>query len=112
MKGTTNANVIAVCITIIVCFTIAAAVLVFRVAPEGKNTPSLIAVLVATIPGNIVGLTALIKANQIHSNTEKILNGVMESKVRDAMSEVVDEKVLPALPSQYDQHSTPQHRAT
>lgn len=90
-NNNTSNNIIAVCVTVIVCFTLAAAVGVFIAVPDGANTGSLIAIIMASLPGNIVGITALVKANSIKEDTGAILNGRMEAKIESVMKTVLAE---------------------
>lgn len=94
MKPNSNTNVIAACVTAVIIFTIASCVAIFIAAPDGANTGSLIAIMMASIPANIVAIAALAKVNQVHTDTQQILNGVGQAKVENGIRNVLDERGL------------------
>lgn len=91
-----SSTVLLVCITAVVCFTIAAAVALFVALPEGANTGSLVALLVASIPASVGSLVAVAKLGQlegqvqdVQQDTNRLANGLGSAKMRDAVGQVM-----------------------
>lgn len=85
----------------IVCFTIAAVVTVAVAIPEGANTGSLIALLLANLASVIPALVAAARATQTASGVEALSNGTMDAKIRTALAEVLrPEAIDPAAKPQ------------
>lgn len=92
MSKGVQSNVLITCATVVIGLTLAAATAIFVAAPDGANTGSLFAILMASIPANIVGLTALVKANSIKEDTDQILNGTMDAKMESAIHRAMDKR--------------------
>lgn len=96
----------------IVCFTIAAVVTVAVAIPEGANTGSLIALLLANLASVIPALVAAARATQTATGVEALSNGTMDAKIRTALAEVMrPEAVDPAAKPQLaqDRHLLADH---
>lgn len=100
-KSTTNVALVAV--TIVFCFTLTAVVAVFALAPEGSNTIALVGSLLGTLAPTIAAVAVLVQVkgvqvaqaeqgaqiNRVASDTHALTNGLLDSKVRAGVSEVI-----------------------
>lgn len=87
----------------IVCFTIAAVVTISVAIPEGANTGTLVALLLANLASVIPALVAAARATQTASGVESLSNGTMDAKIRTALAEVMrPEAIDPAAKRQLE----------
>lgn len=105
-KPSTTVALIAVCV--VFCFTLACVVAVFIAAPDGANTATLAASLLGTLAPTIAAVALLVqvkdvKATQtdqgerlerVASDTHALTNGLLDSKVRVGVSEVLRPDLL------------------
>lgn len=92
---------IVVGMVVVFCFTIAACVAVFWAAPEGANTGSLITILLGAL-ANVLGILALFirqagtdaKVDAVAAQTTALTNGLLDSKNRAAIGDVVNPAFL------------------
>lgn len=85
-----------VCITVLSCFAIAAAVVIFVAVPDGANTGSLVALLLANLASTIPILVSVFKVNAVQNqvdevaqDTERLANGTGDAKIRAAVAAVL-----------------------
>ena len=91
-----STTVVVVGVVVVFCFTIAACVAIFVAAPEGANTGSLVTILLSSV-AQVVGVLALLvkvsgtdaKVDQVAQDTYRLTNGLLDSKVRAALSDTV-----------------------
>lgn len=102
-------TVLMTCVTVVVCFVVAACTAIFLAVPDGANTFSLVAILLATVPSTIASLVGLVKLSgvaeqvtDVATDTHELTNGLGQAKLRAAVAEVVhpdliDPAALPQL---------------
>lgn len=103
--------VLLVCVTVIICFVLACVVIVFVAAPDGANTGSLVALLVAQLAPTIAAVAALSQLRRVAStaadtaaDVERLANGVGDAKFRAAVADVVDPAYhAPGIDAQIEQ---------
>lgn len=89
-------TVLVVGVIIVFCFTVAAVVAISVAVPEGANKGSLVAILMGSLAPTIASLVALAKVSsvsgtvdQVAEDTTKLTNGLMDSKIRAAVADVL-----------------------
>lgn len=104
--SSTNVAVVAVCV--VFCFTLTAVVVVFALAPEGANTTALVGSLLGTIAPTLAAVAVLVQVkgvqvaqaeqgaqiSRVASDTHALTNGLLDSKVRAGVSEVIRPDLL------------------
>lgn len=101
-----TAAIVAVCI--VFCFTLAAAVAVFAIAPNGESTVVLVGSLLGTLAPTLAAVAVLVQVrgvqsvqaeqgeaiSRVASDTYALTNGLLDSKVRAGVSEVIRPDLL------------------
>lgn len=90
---------LVVCVTVLVCFFGALAVLCFILAPADRDTSTIIALLFAQLAPTITAVVAVLqvrnvdaKVQNVAHDTERLANGLGDAKFRQAVASVVDER--------------------
>jgi uncharacterized protein YggE len=100
-SGGNTSAIVAVCV--VFCFTLTAVVVVFAVNPDGESTLTLVGALLGTIAPTIAALAVLVQVkgvqatqadqgaqiDKVASDTHALTNGLLDSKVRAGVSEVL-----------------------
>lgn len=96
-----SGNVLVVVVGAVFCFAVACAVAIFVAVPEDANPGSLAAILLASLSATVTTLANLYKTNaveqkvdQVHEKTEQLTNGLMDSKIRAGVADVLTDELL------------------
>lgn len=103
-----STNVALIVVAIVFSVTLAAAVIVFAVAPEGSNTVTLIGALLGTLAPTIAALAVLVQVkavavtqaqhgeriDRVAEDTYALTNGLLDSKVRAGVADVMRDDLL------------------
>lgn len=95
-SGAPSGTVLAVVVGVVFCFTVAAVVGLVVAAPEGSAVETTITILLGSLASTVAALVALLKVDNVHdtvgkvaADTESLTNGLMDSKIRAAVAEVL-----------------------
>ncbi len=105
-SGPSPAAIVAVCV--VFCFTLTAAVVVFALSPEGDQTVALVGSLLATLAPTLAAVAVLVQVKSVQStqaeqgeriervasDTYALTNGLLDSKVRAGVAEVIRDDLL------------------
>lgn len=98
-RGPSTATVVG--IVVVFCFTVAGVVGLTVTVPNRAQT--LITVLLASVAPTVAALAGLAKLGTVDKRTEDLTNGLMDSKVRAAVADVIRNQMIdPAAKQQLD----------
>lgn len=92
-----NPNVLAmamICTAILAVATLAAVVTLVILAPRGADLAVLMAALFAGAGSMITSILNLARASQTAATVDDLANGKMDAKIRAAVSEVLDDRLI------------------
>jgi hypothetical protein len=96
-----SGNVLLLCITLLTCFVVATAALVWLFAPSGSDPTVLVSTLVGTLAPTIAVLGALARLGTVSEqvadvaeDTNKLANGLGDSKIRAAVADVLPDHMI------------------
>lgn len=101
-----TAAIVAVCV--VFCATLGAAVAVFALSPDGEQTVGLVGSLLATLAPTLAAVAVLVQVKgvqstqaeqgerieRVASDTYALTNGLLDSKVRAGVAEVIRDDLL------------------
>lgn len=85
-------NALVVAVVVMFCFVVAACAAVFVASPDGANTGSLITILLGSLASTIAALAALAGVARVDGKADKMLNGVMDHKIKHGVHAAMDER--------------------
>ena len=89
-----SGTVVAVCITVLVCFTLAVCCAIFIAVPDGARSGSMVVIILASLGPAVATLAALVGVRQIASHVTQLTNGLMDSKIRAGVADVLPDDVI------------------
>lgn len=94
---TTSSNssgIVVIVACVMFCFVVSAVVVIAIAVPEGGNPGSLIALLLGAFASTIPALATLAKVGGVEKRVEDLSNGLMDSKVRAGVADVVADHLI------------------
>ena len=87
-----NMTVLMICVSTIIVAFVVGVVAVFLAAPSTRDPMPLITILFANLTILIPSLGAMFVARSVKSDTQALLNGTGEAKIKKAVHAVLDER--------------------